>query len=151
MDVLRRPSEPENVPRVKLAGPPPVSPSKASDALPLPALYVTNAALFTLFFAVVYYLLSRWREKVRTSAPLHLVSPAEMAAIVAFVVSFVYLVVGFFGVDFVQSLFLRSAIDTWSDEEEVEAVVIKEESRRLPRPPATQMSPVFSVRRQSPR
>ncbi|KAL0376280.1 UNVERIFIED_CONTAM: 3-hydroxy-3-methylglutaryl-coenzyme A reductase, partial [Sesamum calycinum] len=45
-------------------------PLKASDALSLP-LYLTNAVFFTLFFSVVYYLLLRWREKIRNSTPLH--------------------------------------------------------------------------------
>lgn len=139
MDVRRRPSRPANVPRPKRAEEPPTSP-KASDALPLP-LYITNAVFFTIFFTVVYYLLARWREKIRTSTPLHLVTPAEMAAIVAFVASFIYLV-GFFGIDFVQSLILRPAIDTWSDEEEEEPVILKEDARKLPCGQALDCPPV---------
>lgn len=132
MDVRRRPTRhPDGPvsPRAKqhrgvvVGGGDDASSLKASDALPLP-LYLTNAVFFTLFFSVVYYLLSRWREKIRTSTPLHLVTPAEMAAIVAFVASFIYLV-GFFGVDFVQSLILRPAGDVWTaDEEEEEDEVV---------------------------
>ncbi|XP_074286320.1 3-hydroxy-3-methylglutaryl-coenzyme A reductase 1-like [Silene latifolia] len=90
---------------------------KASDALPLP-LYLTNGIFFTLFFTVVYFLLQRWREKIRNSIPLHVVTLSEIAAIVAFVASFIYLL-GFFGIDFVQSfIFPRS--DDEDEEEEVQ-------------------------------
>ncbi|KAD4584123.1 hypothetical protein E3N88_21724 [Mikania micrantha] len=74
---------------------------KASDALPLP-LYLTNGIFFTLFFSVAYYLLHRWRDKIRSSTPLHVVTLAELAAIVSLIASFIYLL-GFFGIDFVQS------------------------------------------------
>nr|AET72045.1 3-hydroxy-3-methylglutaryl coenzyme A reductase 2 [Dimocarpus longan] len=102
--------------------------TKASDALPLP-LYITNAVFLTLFFTVVYYLLSRWREKVRTSTPLHVVTMSEMGAIVAFVASCIYLL-GFFGIDFVQSLLFRPSSEMWTEEED--EVIIKEDSRQLP-------------------
>lgn len=102
--------------------------TKASDALPLP-LYITNAVFFTLFFTVVYYLLSRWREKVRTSTPLHVVTMSEMGAIVAFVASCIYLL-GFFGIDFVQSLLFRPSSEMWTEDED--EVIIKEDSRQLP-------------------
>ncbi|BBH08130.1 hypothetical protein Prudu_020242 [Prunus dulcis] len=42
---------------------------KASDALPLP-LYLTNGLFVTLFFTVAYFLLTRWREKIRTPSSL---------------------------------------------------------------------------------
>ncbi|KAK9270804.1 hypothetical protein L1049_026389 [Liquidambar formosana] len=51
---------------------------KASDALPLP-LYLTNTIFFTLFFSVAYYLLHRWRDKIRSSTPLHVVTFSEIA------------------------------------------------------------------------
>ncbi|KAK4754821.1 hypothetical protein SAY87_008578 [Trapa incisa] len=130
MDVRRRYSRLQSMHRLKREDATPLPSPKASDALPLP-LYITNTVFFTLFFAVVYYLLARWREKIRTSTPLHLVTPAEMIAIVAFVASFIYLV-GFFGIDFVQSLILRPAIDSWSDEEEENSLIRKEDSRNLP-------------------
>ncbi|KAK1579077.1 hypothetical protein Q3G72_035385 [Acer saccharum] len=107
-----------------------VTPTKASDALPLP-LYITNAVFFTLFFTVVYYLLSRWREKIRNSTPLHMVTLSEMGAIVAFVASCIYLL-GFFGIDFVQSLVLRPSAEMWTSEEEEDDDIIKEDSRKLP-------------------
>ncbi|XP_022763829.1 3-hydroxy-3-methylglutaryl-coenzyme A reductase 1-like [Durio zibethinus] len=108
-------------------------PTKASDALPLP-LYITNAVFFTLFFSVVYFLLSRWREKIRTSTPLHVVTFSEIVAILAFVASFIYLV-GFFGIDFVQSLIFRPSTDVWNsedDDEENEVLLRKEDGRKVP-------------------
>ncbi|OWM85987.1 3-hydroxy-3-methylglutaryl-coenzyme A reductase 1-like [Punica granatum] len=84
---------------------------KASDALPLP-LYLTNAIFFTLFFSVAYYLLHRWRDKIRNSIPLHVVTFPEIAAIVSLIASFIYLL-GFFGIDFVQSCISRTSHDAW--------------------------------------
>ncbi|GLU00124.1 hypothetical protein SLE2022_175160 [Rubroshorea leprosula] len=90
---------------------------KASDALPLP-LYLTNAIFFTLFFSVAYYLLHRWRDKIRNSTPLHVVTLSEIAAIVSLIASFIYLL-GFFGIDFVQSFILRASHDAWDLEDDV--------------------------------
>ncbi|KAE8716806.1 3-hydroxy-3-methylglutaryl-coenzyme A reductase 2 [Hibiscus syriacus] len=107
--------------------------TKASDALPLP-LHLTNAAFFTLFFSVVYFLLSSWREKIRTSTPLHVVTFSEIVAIIAFVASFIYLL-GFFGIDFVQSLVFRPTPDVWiseDEEEENEVLLRKEDARKVP-------------------
>ncbi|XP_023513266.1 3-hydroxy-3-methylglutaryl-coenzyme A reductase 1-like [Cucurbita pepo subsp. pepo] len=101
---------------------------KVCDVLPLP-IYLTNAAFFTLFFSVVYFLLTRWREKIRSSTPLHVVTLSEMVAISAFVASFVYLL-GFFGIDFVQSIF-RPSHDVWTSEDD-EVVMIKEDTRKVP-------------------
>ncbi|KAL1062224.1 hypothetical protein V6Z11_D13G066700 [Gossypium hirsutum] len=100
---------------------------KASDALPLP-LYLTNAVFFTLFFSVVYFLLSRWREKIRASIPLHAVTFPEIVAVFALVASLIYLL-GFFGIDFVQSLIMRPSGDVWSgeDDEEGNEVLLREE------------------------
>ncbi|PWA79722.1 3-hydroxy-3-methylglutaryl coenzyme A reductase [Artemisia annua] len=78
---------------------------KASDALPLP-LYLTNTFFFTLFFSVAYYLLHRWRDKIRSGTPLHVVTLTELSAIVLLIASFIYLL-GFFGIDFVQSFISR--------------------------------------------
>lgn len=89
--------------------------SKTQTFLPL---YLTNALFFALFFSVAYFLLSRWREKIRNSTPLHAVSPAETAAIVSLVASAVYLL-GFFGVA------SRASLDELSDDE----IVLKEDSR----------------------
>ncbi|KAM7471007.1 hypothetical protein LguiA_009190 [Lonicera macranthoides] len=95
--------------------------AKASDALPLP-LYLTNGFFFTLFFTVVYYLLTRWREKIRNSTPLHVVTLSEIAAIVTFVASFIYLL-GFFGIGLVQS-FAGHA-----DDEDLDRVILNEDAR----------------------
>ncbi|XP_058190526.1 3-hydroxy-3-methylglutaryl-coenzyme A reductase-like [Rhododendron vialii] len=107
---------------------------KASDALPLP-LYITNGVFFTLFFSVVYYLLTRWREKIRNSTPLHVVTLSEIAAIVAFVASFIYLL-GFFGISFVQSLIIprSSHDDVWAadDDLDLDNIILKEETRSVP-------------------
>ncbi|CAO2814801.1 unnamed protein product [Amaranthus hypochondriacus] len=103
---------------------------KASDALPLP-LYLTNAFFLTLFFSVVYFLLQRWREKIRNSTPLHVVSLSEISAIVTFLASFIYLL-GFFGIDFVQSVISpRSSYGEEEDEEnmEEEKRILKEDKR----------------------
>jgi hydroxymethylglutaryl-CoA reductase (NADPH) len=105
---------------------------RASDALPLP-LYLTNAVFFTLFFSVVYFLLTRWREKIRNSTPLHVVDLSEIVALVALVASFIYLL-GFFGIDFVQSIFRPSA-DVWAaeyDKNHAEEVIIEEDVRKVP-------------------
>nr|APY22354.1 hydroxymethylglutaryl-CoA reductase [Hedera helix] len=88
---------------------------KASDALPLP-LYLTNGIFFTLFFSVAYYLLHRWRDKIRSSTPLHVVTLTELAAIVSLIASFIYLL-GFFGIDFVQSFISRADVDVEIDAE----------------------------------
>ncbi|KAG6651472.1 hypothetical protein CIPAW_06G113700 [Carya illinoinensis] len=115
---------------------------KDSDALPLP-LYLTNGVFFTLFFSVVYFLLTRWREKIRHSTPLHIIDLSEIIAILAFVASFIYLL-GFFGIDFIQSI-LRPSADVWAAEDEDqsiapkagaqkldEEVLLKEDSRKIP-------------------
>ncbi|GLT82497.1 hypothetical protein SLE2022_008630 [Rubroshorea leprosula] len=121
MDVRRRPSatsnasagEPFNKPHHHKSSTATTSPLKASDALPLP-LYLTNGIFFTLFFSVAYFLLHRWREKVRTSAPLHMVTFSEIVALVSLVASVIYLL-GFFGIDFVQSFIgTRSSPDSWN-------------------------------------
>ncbi|GKV21862.1 hypothetical protein SLEP1_g31800 [Rubroshorea leprosula] len=121
MDVRRRPSatsnasagEPFNKPHHHKSSTTATSPLKASDALPLP-LYLTNGIFFTLFFSVAYFLLHRWREKVRTSAPLHILTFSEIVALVSLVASVIYLL-GFFGIDFVQSFIgTRSSPDSWN-------------------------------------
>lgn len=104
---------------------------KVVDAVaPLP-MGISNGVFFTVFFSVVYFLLIRWREKIRTSTPLHVVTMSEMAAIVLFVASFIYLL-GFFGMSFVQAT-------PYSDDEEEEMevddqteMVRKEDTRATP-------------------
>ncbi|CAK9140172.1 unnamed protein product [Ilex paraguariensis] len=147
MDVRRRSMKTQpHPPQIQTAGSP-LKPSKkavlhdihddspkASDALSLP-LYLTNALFFTLFFSVVYYLLVRWREKIRNSAPLHVLTLSDIAAIVTFVASFIYLL-GFFGIGFVQSLIIRSPHeDVWAaddDEEDINQITLKDDSRSAP-------------------
>ncbi|XP_057862727.1 3-hydroxy-3-methylglutaryl-coenzyme A reductase 1-like [Cryptomeria japonica] len=73
----------------------------ASDALLLP-LGLTNKLFFLVFFASSYFLMKRWREKMVTSTPLHVVNFGELVAIVAHLASFIYLL-GFFGIDYVQN------------------------------------------------
>ncbi|PIA26238.1 hypothetical protein AQUCO_09500008v1 [Aquilegia coerulea] len=102
-------------------------PTKPSDALPLP-LYLTNAVFFTLFFSVAYFLLHRWREKIRTSIPLHVVTFSEIVAIVCLIASFIYLL-GFFGIDFVQSLIIPRSIDI--DDEEDEQQILQQQNSSL--------------------
>ncbi|GAA0145639.1 reductase [Lithospermum erythrorhizon] len=106
----------------------PLNQPKPSDALPLP-LYLTNGLFFTMFFSVMYFLLGRWREKIRIGTPLHVVTLSELIAIVSCVASFVYLL-GFFGIDFVQSIFSRPNHEPWDveldDGKEIERFLIQE-------------------------
>ncbi|XP_019177390.1 PREDICTED: 3-hydroxy-3-methylglutaryl-coenzyme A reductase 1-like [Ipomoea nil] len=113
-----------------------VPPPNASDALPLP-LYLTNGVFFTMFFSVMYFLLQRWREKIRNSTPLHVVTLSELAAMAGLFVSAIYLL-GFFGVGFVQSTF-KGNQDLWEvdDDESNEKYILEEDSRRGPWPAAT--------------
>ncbi|XAR61501.1 Hydroxymethylglutaryl-CoA reductase (NADPH) [Bertholletia excelsa] len=120
---------------------------KASDALPLP-LYLTNGIFFTLFFAAAYYLLHRWRDKIRSSTPLHVVTLSELAAIVSLIASFIYLL-GFFGIDFVQSFIARASHDAWDiDDENVidaERFILEEDRLLVSCPAAPVDSAVASV------
>ncbi|KAG5099723.1 hypothetical protein JHK82_044775 [Glycine max] len=120
MDVHRRPipSSGEHRETQKLKTTTTTDSKSQSQAL-LP-LYLTNALFFGVFFSVAYFLLHRWREKIRTATPLHAVSPAETAAIVSLVASAVYLL-GFFGVA------SRASLDELSDDE----IILKEDSRAL--------------------
>ncbi|XP_026388692.1 3-hydroxy-3-methylglutaryl-coenzyme A reductase 1-like [Papaver somniferum] len=79
----------------------------ADELVPLP-VYIVNGVFFTLFFSVAYFLLHRWREKIRNSTPLHVVTFSEIAAIISLLASIIYLL-GFFGIDFVQSFITRSS------------------------------------------
>jgi len=82
---------------------------------------------FSVFFSVVYYLLTSWREKIRNSTPLHAVTMTEMAAIITFLASCVYLL-GFFGMSFVQATPEEEEEEDTvkSDVESVKQVVLKE-------------------------
>ncbi|KAF3331253.1 3-hydroxy-3-methylglutaryl-coenzyme A reductase [Carex littledalei] len=83
---------------------------QASDALPLPIRH-TNLLFSALFMASLVYLMRRWREKIRSSTPLHVVGLAEIFAIFGLIASLIYLL-SFFGIAFVQS------VVSSSDEEE---------------------------------
>uniref|UniRef100_A0A7N0UYL9 3-hydroxy-3-methylglutaryl coenzyme A reductase n=1 Tax=Kalanchoe fedtschenkoi TaxID=63787 RepID=A0A7N0UYL9_KALFE len=139
MDLRRRPSQSKrqkaSKSSVAFVGDDAKPAAKASDALPLP-LCVTNGFFLALFFSLVYFLLIRWREKIREGTPLHIVSFFELVAIVGFVASFIYLL-GFFGIDFAQSLLWRSASedeDVWSNGEVVDgdAAVAREDAKVTP-------------------
>ncbi|KAH7850665.1 hypothetical protein Vadar_001215 [Vaccinium darrowii] len=119
------------------------SSAKASDALPLP-LYLTNGVFFTLFFSVAYFLLHRWREKIRNSMPLHVVTLSELAAVVTLIASVIYLL-GFFGIDFVQSVLTgRHSHDGWDAEDEINSdrFIIEEDSLKKPCGAGIDCSPV---------
>ncbi|KAJ8638725.1 hypothetical protein MRB53_012992 [Persea americana] len=87
--------------------PPP--PAHTSDTLLL-FLRLANKLFLPLFFVAAYFLMQRWREKVRTSTPLHLLTFSEITAVVSLIASFIYLL-GFFGIDFVQPHISRSPDD----------------------------------------
>ncbi|GER32018.1 3-hydroxy-3-methylglutaryl-coenzyme A reductase [Striga asiatica] len=106
MDVRRRPTKPSPANHSSAVDHHQSSSPKASDALPLP-LYLTNTIFFSLFFSVAYFLLHRWRDKIRNSTPLHVLTLSELAAIFCLIASFIYLL-GFFGIDFVQSFISKS-------------------------------------------
>ncbi|CAA0830094.1 hydroxy methylglutaryl CoA reductase 1 [Striga hermonthica] len=106
MDVRRRPTKPSPAKTSSAVDHHHSFSPKASDALPLP-LYLTNGIFFTLFFSVAYFLLHRWRDKIRNSTPLHVLTLSELAAILCLIASFIYLL-GFFGIDFVQSFISKS-------------------------------------------
>uniref|UniRef100_A0A0E0CEN4 3-hydroxy-3-methylglutaryl coenzyme A reductase n=1 Tax=Oryza meridionalis TaxID=40149 RepID=A0A0E0CEN4_9ORYZ len=90
---------------------PPPGRVQAGDALPLPIRH-TNLIFSALFAASLAYLMRRWREKIRSSTPLHVVGLAEMLAIFGLVASLIYLL-SFFGIAFVQSI-----VSSSDDEEE---------------------------------
>ncbi|KAK1423506.1 hypothetical protein QVD17_18809 [Tagetes erecta] len=78
--------------------------------------HLTNTIFFTLFFSVIYFLLHRWRDKIRNSVPLHVLTLSDLAALVSLVASVVYLV-GFFGTDFIHSI-LHPSPDSWHIEDD---------------------------------
>ncbi|EES15382.1 hypothetical protein BDA96_07G220500 [Sorghum bicolor] len=91
--------------------PPPAAAPRvqAGDALPLPIRH-TNLIFSALFAASLAYLMRRWREKIRSSTPLHVVGLAEMLAIFGLIASLIYLL-SFFGIAFVQSIVSSSDDD----------------------------------------
>ncbi|KQJ98956.1 3-hydroxy-3-methylglutaryl-coenzyme A reductase 3 [Brachypodium distachyon] len=75
---------------------------QAGDALPLPIRH-TNLIFSALFAASLAYLMRRWREKIRSSTPLHVLGLTEILAVFGLVASLIYLL-SFFGIAFVQSI-----------------------------------------------
>jgi hydroxymethylglutaryl-CoA reductase (NADPH) len=93
--------------------------NQKQDSQSQPSLCLINVVFFCLFFSVVYYLLQRWREKIRTSTPLHVLTISEMVAVVSLIASFIYLV-AFFGIGFILHPF-----PVHYEEEKDEAVIEK--------------------------
>ncbi|XP_047044749.1 3-hydroxy-3-methylglutaryl-coenzyme A reductase 3-like [Lolium rigidum] len=102
MDVRRRMAPPPAVgaPHRKAAGAPRAL--QAGDALPLPIRH-TNLIFSALFAVSLAYLMRRWRAKIRSSIPFHVVSLTEILATFVLVASLIYLL-SFFGIAFVQSI-----------------------------------------------
>ncbi|KAL6661788.1 hypothetical protein ACP70R_001172 [Stipagrostis hirtigluma subsp. patula] len=105
MEVRRR----EEQQGARKAAPRPAARVQAGDALPLPIRH-TNLIFSALFAASLAYLMRRWREKIRSSTPLHVVGLAEMLAIFGLIASLIYLL-SFFGIAFVQSIVSSSDDD----------------------------------------
>uniref|UniRef100_A0A804LQC0 Auxin-responsive protein n=2 Tax=Zea mays TaxID=4577 RepID=A0A804LQC0_MAIZE len=101
---------------------------QAGDALPLP-IWHTNLIFSALFAAPLVYLMRRWREKIRASTPLHVVSLTEIFAICGLVASLIYLL-SFFGIAFMQSIVSNS------DDEEDFIIDSRHGQARAPPPPA---------------
>lgn len=94
MEVRRRFPVASGAPPEKMA-----ASSSASEAF----IHFTTKLFFALFFASAYYLMGRWREKIRTLTPLHSIYPAELAALAALLLSAVFLL-AYFGLDFAHLL-----------------------------------------------
>ncbi|KAI3915886.1 hypothetical protein MKW98_004327 [Papaver atlanticum] len=101
----------------------------ADELVPLP-VYIVNGVFFTLFFSVAYFLLHRWREKIRNSTPLHVVTLSEIAAIISLLASIIYLL-GFFGIDFVQSFITRSSSYDLLLEDDIEEEEENQQNHKL--------------------
>ena len=102
------------------------------------SLYLTNVVFFGLFFSVAYFLLNRWREKIRTSTPLHVLTISEILALVSLIASFVYLTT-FFGIAFILH---------YDEQEEEEDIAAKTTQGVLPKklpPPKISDQKVMSM------
>ncbi|MED6143493.1 3-hydroxy-3-methylglutaryl coenzyme A reductase 2-A [Stylosanthes scabra] len=93
------------------------SPTAAPLVSTVVPLYVTNGVFLGVFFSVAYFLLHRWREKIRNSTPLHVVTLSEMAAVLSLIASIIYLL-GFFGIGLVQPIISPSSRPSSDDEAE---------------------------------
>jgi len=109
----------------------------ASDALLLP-VGLTNKVFFVLFFATSYFLMRRWRAKIRTSTPLHVLSFGELVAIVVQLASFIYLL-GFFGIDYIQNFISGNNDDDVREEEKLMNPAPKKEVAVKSSPPQVQL------------
>lgn len=92
----------------------------ASDALPLPVA-LTNKIFIVSFFVASYFLMRSWRDKIRSSTPLHMLCLWEIVALIVQLSSFIYLI-GFFGIDYVQYFIGKSGDGSWDSDEERECV-----------------------------
>jgi hydroxymethylglutaryl-CoA reductase (NADPH) len=113
------------VPHRKPAGAPRAL--QAGDALPLPIRH-TNLIFSALFAVSLAYLMRRWRAKIRSSIPFHVVSLTEILATFVLVASLIYLL-SFFGIAFVQSI-------VSSTDEDEDYLVASSSSSTTAKPPA---------------
>ncbi|GAU28089.1 hypothetical protein TSUD_223300 [Trifolium subterraneum] len=81
------------------------------------SLYLTNAVFFGLFFSVAYFLLHRWREKIRNSTPLDVLTISEIVAVVSLIGSIFYLMV-FFGIGIIFHPFAATRAVHYDEEDE---------------------------------
>ncbi|KAM0847998.1 hypothetical protein ACQ4PT_054662 [Festuca glaucescens] len=125
MDVRRRMAPPPavGVPHRKAAGAPRAL--QAGDALPLPIRH-TNLIFSALFAVSLAYLMRRWRAKIRSSIPFHVVNLTEILATFVLVASLIYLL-SFFGIAFVQSIV--------SSTDEDEDFLVASSTAKAPAPP----------------
>uniref|UniRef100_A0A0D9X9P4 3-hydroxy-3-methylglutaryl coenzyme A reductase n=1 Tax=Leersia perrieri TaxID=77586 RepID=A0A0D9X9P4_9ORYZ len=105
---------------------------QAGDALPLPIRH-TNLLFSALFAASLAYLMRRWREKIRSSTPLHVVGLAEMLSIFGLVASLIYLL-SFFGIAFVQSI-----VSSTDDDDDVDFLSAAAAATSPPPPPCAML------------
>lgn len=129
MDLRRRTTSKTHRPYIHPAISKPVQRSgasriQASDALPIPIRH-TNKLFSALFMLSIYYLMTQWREKIRTAAPLHILTLPEISAVVGFVASLIYLI-SFFGIAYVQSF-----IFSHEDEDE-DGFLLRREEIQIP-------------------
>ncbi|CAI8588437.1 unnamed protein product [Vicia faba] len=89
------------------------------DSQSQPSLYLTNAVFFGIFFSVAYFLLHRWREKIRTSTPLHVLTISEIIAVLSLVASIFYLT-AFFSIAFILHPFAVSRAVQYDEEDEAD-------------------------------
>lgn len=89
----------------------------------------------------MYFLLHRWREKIRNGIPLHVLNFSELVAIFSLIASVIYLL-GFFGIGFVQSFVSKGNNDSWDVEDETPEQFI---DTTVTSPPVRRNIPMKSV------